>query len=107
MPPGSVTIRGRRAHAYTSPVMRASVTAISAAVCVRAWMAKSTRLAAANITQAHQPTIAPGSRNTLLWLDVTAWSDDTRLHSSGCDWAAVLTARISHFRTAWSRPGSA
>src|SRR5258707_12258901 len=82
MPPGSATARGRRGQAYTSPVVTASAAAISAAVWLRPWIARSMRLAAAKITHAHQATTAPGSRNTLLWSSFRAWSDDTAVSAS-------------------------
>src|SRR5215472_783553 len=120
MAPESATTRGRRAQAYTTPVMLASATAISAAVWLRPWIARSMKLAAAKITHAHQATIAPGSRNTLLWPDFTAWSDDTRSHSSGSaehagwsrvvPWAstnAVASLAPVHCRPSWSQPGIA
>src|SRR5215472_3791248 len=65
MAPESAITRGRRAHVYTRPVMSRTVAAISAAVWLRPVNAMSARHATAMITQAHQATMAPGSRNVL------------------------------------------
>src|SRR5260370_25969323 len=92
MGPGSVMIRGRGAQASASPVMRARLPAISGAVWLRPWIARSTRLAAAKITHAHQATMAPGSRNTLLWPGVRARSDDTAIALQWLGPDAILAA---------------
>src|SRR6516162_6872065 len=102
MPAESAITRGRNAHAYTSPVTNRSVAAISTAVWLRPVNAMSARTTAARISQAHQATMAPGSRNVLGSLSGAPGPPDR----GGAGWADVGSGSAGRGGAGWAADGS-